>query len=204
MKVSTILLTTIFTGAVCFMGMHTSHQRRTVLFNDLDYRHDWDHRHEQMRHATTSHSMSSSESAQLRKLRKKDSKLKKQMREIEDVLKKIEKSKEYLKDRMTEWSRQMRFDSIDDPDLEKKLRMAAGDSQATLLAQYKSLEEDEAQFREFLEQCRGELATLKVKIDLYDLSAKKEDLKEFLSEEMDRSPVEDLAKARNKCRGSSW
>ncbi|MFH2000615.1 MAG: hypothetical protein ABIK28_13105 [Planctomycetota bacterium] len=200
MKVSTILLTMLFTSAVFLMGMRPPHHGRSVPF---DSREDGDRTTIKRSHFQ-GQTQSSSDSAQLKQLKAREAKLRDQIREVENVLQKIETSKQYLMERMIEWKRDDRFEQVGDPTMEKALLAVAGESQEMLMRQLKELEADEVQFMGFLEQCRSEQATLKVKVDLYDLSAKRDDLEKFFSQGEKASPIEKINETRMHHARTSW
>ncbi|MHC4942668.1 MAG: hypothetical protein ACYTG7_06555 [Planctomycetota bacterium] len=190
MKISTILLATIFIGVICRLGSeaglppHDSH--RSGSGYDMYQRS----------HSGISYDrIDSSALQELRKREaegKREAEVKKQIREVEKAIGKISENERYLEGRMNSVRRTVSKHRRSGNTLYQESLAAARTSEKMILEQLETLEEEKELFVNLLERCKCEAATLKVKIDLFGISAKRWAWDTF-GDDGEKGPLDELS-----------
>jgi chromosome segregation ATPase len=174
MKVSTILLAAIFTGLVGQIGPLTSIDEVHRAGPGIDY-------------GKRSH-RSKADSEALKTLQNREAEIKERIRDVESAIRKISSSERYLEGRLNHLERQIHIAGRGSGN---KMLASMEVSAADFERELDVLEEEKVVFLGYLERLNGELASVKVKIDLFDLARSRVAVEDLLGKEA-HSPVEDL------------
>jgi len=174
MKVSSILLAALFTGLVGHLGDEGVLDRHRVKHGGIRY------------------DAGKKECEELKQLKAREAEVRQRIREVENGIRKIESSERYISSRLGKLERQICSS-------DRRKRRGVLESMEVNAAEYERqldvLEEEKYVFIGYLERLGGELATLKVKIDLFDLAESRVHVEDLLGGE-ERSPVEELKAPR--------
>lgn len=175
MKISSILLAALFTGLVGQIGPLTSldevHRQR--VSPNIDYGRS---------------PRSKADTEALKALKNRESEVRDRIRDVDSALRKIESSERYLESRLNHLERQIHSKRRCTGN---KVLASMEESAVDFERQLDVLEEEKIVFLGYLERLNGELASVKVKIDLFDLAKSRVEVEDLLGGGK-RSPVDDL------------
>lgn len=184
MKLSIVILSAAFLGIISYLGPEAGRS----MHNDHG---SWKHVGEWNKDSTDfSLSSSRTDDPTLRELRSLESGVQKRIRDVESALHKIASSQAFLKRRLETLSREC-SDIWHTPCRGREKGMLQSGEEA-LLQQFKALEEERVAFSELLERLKCEQTSLKVKIDLWGVKAKRAMVEEFLGDDEDCGPLNGL------------
>lgn len=184
MKLSIVILSAAFLGVISYLGPEAGRSMH-------DHHGSWKHIGERNGDSTDfSFSSTRTDDPTLRELRALESGVEKRIRDVESALRKIASSQAFLKRRLEALSKEC-SDIWHSPCRGREKGMLQSSEEA-LLQQFKALEEERVAFSELLERLKSEQTSLKVKIDLWGVKAKRAMVEEFLGDDVDRGPLDGL------------
>jgi chromosome segregation ATPase len=131
------------------------------------------------------------DSRALQELKSREAEMKKQIRDVEKAIEKISENERYLEGRLNSVRRTVARHCRTSDALYKEAIEAARSSEHMIQAQLETLAEERELFVRLLERCKCEAATLKVKIDLFGISAEQWAWKTF-GDAKGRGPIDEL------------
>jgi chromosome segregation ATPase len=172
MKISTVILSVVFLGAIGRLGPDALRS-----LEELD-RGRPARIETQIRYAGIFDS-GPEVSIGLNRLKEREAEVTRGIREVESALRKIESSERYLERRVAELEKA------------RRCRSQRADLSA-ILEQVRLLEQEKNDYLAFLDRLTNEQATLKVKIDLWTVSSKKDRMRAFIGAG-EKGPIEGLS-----------
>jgi hypothetical protein len=199
MKISTAFLAAVLLGLATHLGLRgasSCNDEHATLVRDLRIGAV-----ESLRLSLDSRPLSTpSDLKAYHALREREALVRKRIQEVESSLRKIENNERVLKRRLEEIDRERRRRSPALCDEEVSAMVRA--SEETLFKQFEALKEERAVFVGFLERFKNEQASLKVKIDLFEVTAKRSAMEAHFGEKS--GPLDGLAEeARQRMRSKS-
>jgi chromosome segregation ATPase len=196
MKISSVILATVFLGLATHMGPRCleSIQNRCDRAGRVTIRYGRDRIH------TVTDRRTDIPSPELKALRARQSEIGTRIREVESALRKIKSSEGTLTRRLEELERRGR--QVKGLRAGEEVIAAVHASKTALMDHIDLLIQERGAFEGFLEQLKNEQASLKVKIELYEVSQERARTERFLTGN-GRGPLDDLNLEARRQRNAS-
>lgn len=189
MKFSTVILSASFLGLVCFMGdrvLDPDRPNRRVK----DILLEEENRRQSIKTLRFKRQL---ETRELRQLKDKEYAIKRKIREAQSALSKLNSSERQLKQRLKE----LRKESASFADISIG-QEAYRSSEISLRRHLDSLAEEKVAFCGLVEQLKSELASCRVKIDLWEVKGQRSAMEKLIQEDQ-ISPLDDLKDTKHSC-----